>query len=128
MLSFCEKGMTRKRIRKSAPKLFKNEELCYSIEEANRILSGHHSRSAPTRSNGRDMSANESFNFRWRYITKKELSAHMYSDREVCFISILRAGFLNDYGRGNQLGEVIHDESGKDFLVYVLHLFCVKMK
>ena len=35
------------------------------------------------------MSANESFNIWWRYITKKELSANMYRDRKVCFISIL---------------------------------------
>ena len=89
---------------------------------------GHHSRPASAGSNGRNMSANESFNLRWRYITKEELSAHMYSDRKVCFISILGVGFLNDYRRGNQLGKVIHDESGKDLLVYVLHLFCVKMK
>ena len=27
-----------------------------------------------------------------------------------------------------QLSKVVHDQSGKDFLVYVLHLFCVKME
>ena len=74
------------------------------------------------------MLANESFNIWWRYITKKELSANMYRDREICFIGILSIGFLNDYGRGNQLSKVVHDESGKDLLVYVLHLFCVKVK
>ena len=74
------------------------------------------------------MSANESFNIWWRYITKKELSAYMYCDREVCFISILGVGFLDDYVRGNQLSKVVHDESGKDLLVYVLHLFCVEMQ
>ena len=63
------------------------------------------------------MLANESFNIWWRYITKKELSANMYRDREICFIGILSIGFLNDYGRGNQLSKVVHDESGKDLLV-----------
>ena len=52
----------------------------------------------------------------------------MYRDGKVCFISILTVGFLDDYGRGNQLSKVIHDQSGKDLLVYVLHLFCVKVK
>ena len=74
------------------------------------------------------MLANESFNIWWRYITKKKLSANMYRDREVCFISILAVGFPYDYGRGNQLSKVVHDESGKDLLVYVLHLFCVKVE
>ena len=74
------------------------------------------------------MPTNESFNIWWRYITKKELPADMYRNREVSFISILRIGFLDDYRRGNQLSEVLHDESGKDFLVYVLHLFCVEMQ
>ena len=50
---------------------------------------GHHSEPASAGANGRNTSANESFNLRWRYITKKELSAHMYRDREVSFISIL---------------------------------------
>ena len=38
--------------------------------------------------------------------------------------------FLKDitYGRGNQFGKVVHDKSSKDFLVYVLHFFCVKMQ
>ena len=47
----------------------------------------------------------------------------MYRDREVCFVSILSVGFLDDYGRGNQLSEVVHAQLGKGFLVNVLHLF-----
>ena len=74
------------------------------------------------------MLLDESFNIWWRYITKKELPANMYRDSKVCFISVLGIGFLNDYGRGNQLSKVVHDESGKNFLVYVLHLFCVEME
>ena len=92
------------------------------------MLNGHFSRPASAGSNWGNMPANESFNVWWRYITKEELSANMYCDREVCFVSILGVGFLDDYGRGNQLSEVVHDQSGKDFLVNVLHLFCVKMK
>ena len=43
------------------------------------------------------MPLNESFNIWWRYITKKELSAYMYCDGKVCFISILSVEFLDDY-------------------------------
>ena len=92
------------------------------------MLNGYLSRPASAGANGRNVPTNESFNIRWRYITKKELSANMYCDREVCFIGIFTVGFLDDYGRGNQLSKVVHDESGEDFLVYVLHLFCVEVK
>ena len=68
------------------------------------------------------MLANERFNIWWRHITKKELSTNMYGDGEVCFIGILTVSFLDDYGRGNQLSKVVHDEPGKNLLVYVLHL------
>ena len=36
--------------------------------------------------------------------------------------------FLDDYVRGNQLRKVVHDESSKDLLAYVLHFFCMKME
>ena len=109
-------------------KLSKERNLCYSVDEAKRVLSGHLSRPASIRANGRNMLANERFNIWWRHITKKELSTNMYCDREVCFIGILAVGFLDDYGRGNQLSKVVHDESGKDLLVYVLHFFCVEVE
>ena len=126
---FCNLGMARKRIEESAlKKLSKARNLCYSIEEANRVLNGRFARPASAGANGRNMPANESFNIWWRYITKKELSANMYRSRKVCFISVLTVCFLDDYGRGNQLSKVVHDQSCKDFLVYVLHLFCVKME
>ena len=51
----------------------------------------------------------------------------MYSGREVDRIGKLCAARLNDYGRGNQFREVVHSELCKDFLVDVLHLFCVEM-
>ena len=121
--------MTNERIKKSAKKrLFKAQKLCYSIQEANRMLSGQFARPASAGSNRRDMPANESFNIWWRYIAKEKLSAYMYCDREVCLIGILSICFLDDYVRSNQLSKVVHDESGKDLLVYVLHLFCVKMQ
>ena len=92
------------------------------------MFNGGLSGSASAGANGRSMPANESFNIGWRYISKKELSADMYRNSEVCFICILDIGFLNDYGQGNQLSKVVHDQSGKDFLEYVLHLFCVEME
>lgn len=51
----------------------------------------------------------------------------MDSDSKVCLIGILIVGFTEDHGRGDQFGKVVHDESGKDFLVNVLHFFSVKM-
>ncbi len=52
----------------------------------------------------------------------------MDSGSKICFIGIFAVGFMKDYGRGNQFGKVVHDESGKNLLVYVLQLFCVKME
>ena len=92
------------------------------------MLNGHLTRPASAGSDRRNMLTDESFNIWWRYITKKELSANMYGNREVCFIGILTVGFLDDYGRGNQLSKVVHDQSGKDLLVYVLHFFCVEVE
>jgi hypothetical protein len=69
----------------------------------------------------------QGFNERWREFPKKELSANMYSGREIDLIGIFFAILLNDYRQGNQLIEVVHSEAGKDFLVDELHLFCVKM-
>lgn len=51
----------------------------------------------------------------------------MYSGREIDLIGIFFAILLNDYGLGNQMIEVVHSETGKDFLVDELHLFCMKM-
>ena len=82
------------------------------------MLNGHISRSASTGANGRNIPANDSFNIWWRYIAKKELSANMDSDSKVCFISILCISLLDDYGRGDQFGKVVHDEPGEDLLVY----------
>ena len=74
------------------------------------------------------MSANESFNSRWRNITKKELSADMYGDGEVGFVSMLCVDFGDDHGRGDQFGKVVHDQSGKDLLADELHLFCMEVE
>ena len=84
--------------------------------------------SASAGSNWRNMPANDSFNIGWRYITKKVLSANMDSDSEICLIGIFGVGFMRDYGRGNQFSKAVHDESGKDLLAYVLHLFLARRK
>ena len=74
------------------------------------------------------MLPDHSFNIWWRYIAKKELSANLYCNRKIGFTRVFSVCFLNDYVRGDQFGKVVHDESGKNFLAYVLHLFCVKMQ
>ena len=68
------------------------------------------------------------FNIWWRNITKKELSANLYSNRKVCLVGMLSVWLMNDYVRGNQFRKVVHDQSGKDLLGNVLHLFCVKVE
>ena len=50
----------------------------------------------------------------------------MYSSGKVGFISIFSVFILNDSVSGNQFSKVVHDETGKDLLEDVLHLFCVK--
>ena len=117
----ADQGIRRKR-------LYKTKGLCYSIEEADSVLDRRFSGTASAGANGRNMSANESFNNGWRDITKKELSADMYGDREVGFVSMLCVGFGEDHGRGDQFGKVVHDQSGKDLLVDELHLFRMKVK
>lgn len=86
------------------------------------------SRAASTWAKGRNISGNNSFNIGWRHITKKELPANMDSDSKISLIGIFIVSFIEDYGRGNQFGKVVHDKSGKDFLVNVLHFFSVKMQ
>ena len=51
----------------------------------------------------------------------------MYSSGEVDQVGKFRIALLNDYGRGNQFREVVHGKFRKDFLVDVLHLFCVEV-
>ena len=115
-----------KRIR--LKKVFKKEKLCYPVKEAHRSFVGCFTRSASAGSDRGNTPRNKSFHIRWRYISKEELSANMYSDRKVCLVGILGVGFRNDYVGGNHFSEVVHDETGKHFLVDVLHLFCMKMK
>ena len=76
----------------------------------------------------RNVLAYGSFNIWWRNITKKELSANLYCNRKICFVRVFSVGLLNDYVRGNQFRKVVHDQSGKDLLGNILHLFCVKME
>ena len=64
-----------------------------------------------------------SFNIWWRNITKKKLSANLYSNREIRLVRVFSVGLLNDYVRGNQFSKVVHDQSGKNLLGNVLHLF-----
>lgn len=62
------------------------------------MLNGHISGPASAGANGENIPANDSFHIWWRYIAKKELSANMYRDSEVRFISILCISLLDDYG------------------------------
>lgn len=98
------------------------------IGEADRVLNAQISRRASAWANGRDISANNGFNIGWKHITKEELPANMDSGSKVCPIGIFIVDFMEDYGRGNQFSDVVHDKPGKNFLVNVLHLFCVKMQ
>ena len=76
----------------------------------------------------RNILAYGGFNIWWRNIIEKKLSANLYSNRKIRFVRVFSVGLLNDYMRGNQFRKVVHDQSGKDLLGNVLHLFCVKME
>ena len=78
---------------------------------------------ASASASNRNILAYGGFNIWWRNITKKELSANLDSNREICFVRVFSVGLLNDYVRGNQFGKVVHDQSGKDLLGNVLHFF-----
>lgn len=71
----------------------------------------------------RNILAYGGFNIWWRNITEKKLSANLYSNRKIRFVRVFSVGILNDYMRGNQFRKVVHDQSGKDLLGNVLHLF-----
>ena len=73
------------------------------------------------------MFCNHSFNTRWRDRTPKKLSANMYSGRKVGLISVFSAFVLNDYVEGDHFGEIVHQQSGKNPLGDVLHLFALKL-
>ena len=92
------------------------------------MLNNHISRIASAGASDGNILAYGGFNIWWRNITKKKLPANLYSNREICFARVFSVKLLNDYVRGNQFRKVVHDQSGKDLLSNVLHLFCVKMK
>ena len=102
--------------------------LCYSIEEANGVFNNRIARIISAGANDRKILAYGSFNIWWRNITKKKLSANLYSNREIRFARVFSFEFLNDYVRGNQFREVVHDKPGINLLRNILHLFCVEMK
>ena len=45
----------------------------------------------------RNVLAYGGFDIWWRNITKKKLSANLYSNREICFERVFSVGLLNDY-------------------------------
>ena len=108
--------------------VFKGKKLCYSISEANRVFRIHFAKPASPSANGRLVFLDGGFNVRWRRIPQEELSASVYSSSKVCLIGEFCIRRRNDYVRGNQFGKVVHNKAGKDFLVNVLHFFCVEMK
>ena len=128
MLISLKKGIANKQaVRLLKKALCKQGKLCYSIEEAKGLFRLELTGPTPTGANGRNMLRKQGFNLRWREITQEELSANMYSGREIDLIGIFSVFLLNDYGLGNQFIEVVHSKAGKDFLVNELHLFCVEM-
>ncbi len=128
MLIFMKKGMTKEQTEVCRKKVvFKTKELCYSVDETHRASWRKPTRTASAWANRGNSLGNESFGLGWRHISKEDLTANMYGSREVGFVDILVAALLNDYMRGNQFREIVHNEPGEDFLKNVLHLFCVEM-
>ena len=86
------------------------------------MFNNHSSGIGSASTSDRNILAYGSFNIWWRNVTKKKLSANLYSNREIRFVRVFSVRFLNDYVRGNQFSKVIHDQSGKYLLGNVLHL------
>ncbi len=91
------------------------------------MVGSHFARHISARTNGRNEPANERINIRRRNITEEELSAHQNSNRKVRLIGILTDSVVKDNSRGNEFGKVVHDQSGKNFLVNEIGLFCMEM-
>ena len=71
--------------------------LCYSIEEADGVFNNHIARIISAGANDRKIPAYGSFKIWWRNITKKKLSANLYSNRGIRFARVFSFEFLNDY-------------------------------
>ena len=125
---FIYLGMEKAQTQSAKKGVFKKHELCYSVDEAYGSFSSRFAGTTSAWANGQKESRDEGFNNGWRYISPEELSADMYSSREIGFIGIFSVFLLNENLRGDQFGEVVHDQTGKDFLENVLHFFCVEMQ
>ena len=64
--------------------------------------------------------SNQGFNFRRRNILQKEIGTNMYGSRKIHFAGESTLLLLDDYGRGNHLGKIIHDEFGENLLENIL--------
>ena len=102
-------------------------DLCYPVEEALKVSpSGMGSGNMPIRPYGDKIFSNNGFQIRWRDVSQIECSAHMNSDREISFVSVLSLFGPNGHVRGDHFGKVVHDQVCKDLLKAVRHLFCVE--
>ena len=61
------------------------------------MFNNHITRIASANVRDRNILTYGGFNIWWRNITKKELSANLYSDRKICFIRVFSVGLMNDY-------------------------------
>ena len=121
---FLKNGMEEKTVKKSRQKsIYKIEELCYSIGEANSTFGSQTTLVLPAGSDWRQGPCDESFKNWWRNFIKEKIAANLYSMGKIDFIAIFPAILLNEYMRGNQFGKVVHDKASKDFLIDKLHLF-----
>ena len=108
-------------------RVYKNEKLCYSIGEAERMLIFQLTRRITTGANGRNELQEQGFNTRRSEIGQEEFSANVYSGGKIDLVSIFSVFLMNDYGLGNQFIEIVHGKTGEDFLMDELRLFCMEM-
>ena len=109
-------------------KVFNSALLCYSVQETMENLCGQISSAMSFWSYRYKISCNYGFQIRWWCSFIEEESAHMDSNREVCFICMLSLLFSNDYVRGNHFRKVIHNQMCINFLMDAHHLFWMKIK
>ena len=75
------------------------------------MFNNHIMRIASACARNRNILTYGGFNIWWKNITKKKLSANLYSNRKVRPVGVFSVWLMKDYVRGNQFRKVVHDKN-----------------
>lgn len=109
-------------------KLFKSIKLSYSVDEADRRSCADFASVGPIGTDWADVFADKSFEIiRGRIAHKaQEMSANIKSHGEIDLIYVFKVGLRNNNVINDYFGEIVHDDSGEDFLSNAFPLFAVE--